>query len=245
MAATPGALRPGGSRRPQSAKPAAIMKKLDVPQSGKLGVTVSVKTRYGQVQRQYIIPKDPHTADQIRVRTNLGHISARWRTLTPEQRFAWTIAGRAASTRSVLGRSAPLTGCQLFIKINCARAAIGAELLLMPPPPPNFGPNPVGDLLITNGPDGIALRLSVAAVPEAHISVYGAAPCSAGITFVRNFTMLGRLPDPVAGVTEITDLYVARYGVPLVGLQVCIRTRQQINGWQDLPRQVSAIVPAC
>ena len=55
--------------------------------------------------------------------------------------------------------------------------------------------------------------------------------------------MLGPLPAPDGGVCDITDLYVARFGVPPVGSQVCIRTRQQINGWQDLPKQTSAIVP--
>ena len=30
----------------------------------------------------------------------------------------------------------------------------------------------------------------------------------------RRFTVLGALPDPDAGVSDITDLYVAKYGVP-------------------------------
>jgi len=240
---TPGELRAGDSGRNELTNLATIMKKLDVPQSGKIGSTVSVNTRYGQIQRQYIIPRDPHAPDQVRIRSNLGRISARWRTLTPEQRFAWMARGRHASTRSRLGTSAHLSGCQFFIKINCARAAIGADYLVNPPPDPNFGLNPVEDLSITNTPSGIALKLSVPTAPTAHISVYGAAPCSAGISFVRNFTMLGPLPAPDGGVCDITDLYVARFGVPPVGSQVCIRTRQQINGWQDLPKQTSAIVP--
>jgi hypothetical protein len=143
---TPGELRAGDSGRNELTNLATIMKKLDVPQSGKIGSTVSVNTRYGQIQRQYIIPKDPHAPDQVRIRSNLGRISARWRTLTPEQRFAWMARGRHASTRSRLGTSAHLSGCQFFIKINCARAAIGADYLVNPPPDPNFGLNPVGDL---------------------------------------------------------------------------------------------------
>jgi hypothetical protein len=73
--------------------------------------------------------------------------------------------------------------------------------------------------------------------------VYGAAPCSAGITYVRDFVMLCRLPDPVGGISEITDFYVAKYGVPPAGMQVCIRTQQQVNGREDIPKQTSAIVP--
>jgi hypothetical protein len=219
------------------------MRALTVPQTGKKGTTIAVLTRYGQVLRQYIKPKDPRSAAQMRVRSNLGRVSARWRALTPEQRVAWTLSARDANSRPRLGKSASLSGCQLFIKINCARAAIGLDLLTDPPARPQFSPNPVEGLTITNTRGRIALKLSVSAAPEDHISVYGASPCSAGVSFVRDFTMLGPLPDPDDGVCDITDIFVARYGAPRVGLQIFIRTRQQINGWEDASKQLSAIVP--
>jgi hypothetical protein len=219
------------------------MRTLTVPQSGKKGTTVSVLARYGQVEREYVVPKDPRTPDQLRIRSNMGHIASRWRYLTPQQRIAWTLDAREVWSEPRLGKSARLTGCQLFIKINCARAAIGLGQLSDPPPVPTFEDNPVGELLITNIDGKVALKLSVATTPTAHISVYGAAPCSAGITFVRDFVMLGRLPDPVGKVCDITERFVARYGLPPPGMQVFIRTVQQINGWEDTPRQTSAIVP--
>jgi hypothetical protein len=219
------------------------MKALTVPQTGKQGPTVAVKTRYGQVLRQYVKPKDPHSPAQMRIRSNLGRVAARWRVLTPEQRQAWALAAADAKSRPRLGKSASLTGCQFFIKINCARAAIGLEQLSDPPALPQFGRNPVEGLAITNTRGVVALKLSVVAAPESHVTVYGAAPCSAGISYVRDFTILGELPEPDGRVSDITDIYVARYGVPRVGLQVFIRTRQQINGWEDAPKQTSAIVP--
>ena len=219
------------------------MRALTEPQTGKRGTTVAVLTRYGQVQRQYVKPKDPHSSAQMRIRSNLGRVSARWRVLTPEQRQAWTIAAENVESRRRLGKTSHLTGCQFFIKINCARAAIGLEMLSDPPALPQFDPNPVGELTITNTRGKIALELAVSTAPGSHITVYGATPCSAGISFVRDFTILGPLPEVVRGVSDITDIYVAKYGVPQAGLQVFIRTRQQINGWEDAPRQVSAIVP--
>ena len=219
------------------------MKALTVPQTGKQGPTIAVKTRYGQVLRQYVKPKDPHSPAQMRIRSNLGRVSARWRVLTPEQRQAWALTAADAMSRPRLGKSASLTGCQFFIKINCARAAIGLEQLSDPPALPQFGGNPVEGLAITNTRGNIALKLAVAAAPKDQVTVYGAAPCSAGISFVRDFTILGPLPEPVRGVSDITDVYVARYGVPRAGSQVFIRTRQQINGWEDAPKQTSAIVP--
>ena len=44
-------------------------------------------------------------------------------------------------------------------------------------------------------------------------------------------------------MSDITDLYVGKFGVPRAGSRVFIRTLQQINGWEDLPKQTSAIVP--
>jgi hypothetical protein len=243
VAKAPGEVRASVTGCREAASLLIIMRTLTVPQSGKKGATVSVLTRYGQVEREFVIPKDPHTPDQLRVRSNLGRIASRWRYLTPQQRIAWTLAGQDDRSRPCLGKSARLTGCQLFIKINCARAAIGLGQLSDPPPAPNFDENPVGELSITDTQGSVSLKLSVPATQKADIYVYGAAPCSAGITFVRDFVMLGRLPDPVGQVSEITDMYVARYGVPPAGMQVCIRTRQQVNGWEDIAKQTSAIVP--
>jgi hypothetical protein len=39
-------------------------------------------------------------------------------------------------------------------------------------------------------------------------------------------------------------LYVVRYGVPPAGKAVWVRTRQHINGWNDLPKTTSLIVPS-
>ena len=239
----PGEQRASATGRSGAASLLIIMRTLTVPQSGKKGATVSVLTRYGQVEREFVMPKDPHTPDQLRIRSNMGRIASRWRYLTPQQRIAWTLAGQDDRSRPCLGKSARLTGCQLFIKINCARAAIGLDQLSDPPAVPVFDENPVGELSITNTQGSVSLKLSVPATPKADIYVYGAAPCSAGITFVRDFVMLGRLPDPVGQVSEITDMYVAKYGVPPAGMQVCIRTRQQVNGWEDIAKQTSAIVP--
>ena len=224
--------------------PARFMaKKLDVPQSGKVGPTVNVTTRFGQIQRQYVKPRDPKTAAQMNIRSNLGRVAARWRTLTEEQRAAWMLAAEDVHSRPRLGKSAPLKGCQLFIKINCARAAIGLEQFNEPPKVPEFGPNPVGELTITSTRGTLALKLSVPSAPAEHTVVYGAAPCSAGKYFVRQYNILGLLPEPVRGVSDITELYVGRYGVPPVGMRVCIRTQQHVNGWDDLPKQTSAVVP--
>jgi hypothetical protein len=217
--------------------------KLDVPQSGKVGNVVNLRTRYGQVQRQYTIPKDPKTPAQLRIRANLGHVAPRWRELTQEQRNAWTLAGQDDETRHRLGRSAPLNGFNFFLKINCSRAALGLDQFDLPPPIPQFHENPVGDLSATNDHGAIALKLWVPSAPAQYTVVWGAAPCSAGRSSTRHFNILGFLPAPVEGVSDITDLYVAMYGPIPARSRIFIRTHQHIDGWEDLPKQTTAIVP--
>jgi hypothetical protein len=219
------------------------MKILDVPQSGKFGISVSVKTRYGQSRRPYVPAKDPKTPVQIERRTLLARIAARWRTLTDEQRALWIEAARGVLSRSRGGTTGPLTGCQLFTKINFNLAIVGEEQVTEPPPRPRFRKNPVGDLAMTNTRGKIAMRLKVSGTPAQPIIVLGYPPVSAGVYFARDYTILGLLPVPVGGWSDITDLYVARYGVPRVGMRVLIRTRQQIDGWEDLYQQTTAIVP--
>jgi hypothetical protein len=243
MMKTPGGWRANDEDRSGPSPASYMAKKLDVPQSGKVGTTVNVATRYGQIQRQYVKPRDPKTPAQMSIRSNLARVSARWRVLTEEQRGAWTLAAEDVHSRPRLGKSARLTGCQLFIKINCARTAIGLDQFDDPPKVPEFGLNPVGELTITNTRGVIALKLDVPSAPAEHTVVYGSAPCSAGKYFIRQFNILGLLPEPVRGVSDITALYVARYGVPPMGMRVCVRTQQHINGWDDLPKKTSAIVP--
>ena len=219
-------------------------RKVDVPQSGKVGTTVNVATRYGQIERQYVVPKDPKTPAQLRIRSNLGHIAARWRQLEEAQRQAWMLSGQDSKTRHRLGRSTRLTGCQFFLKINCTRAALGLPQFVTPPPLPQFGDNPVENLVATNTGGTITLKLKVPSAPAQYTVVCAAAPCSAGRSSTQHYKILGFLPDPLDGWSDITDLYVAKFGPIPAPSRIFIRTYQHIDGWEDLHKQTNAIVPS-
>ena len=220
------------------------MKELDIPKRGKRGTVITYKARFGQVTRQHVIPRDPKTSVQMDRRTAFGRARFLWRTITDEQRAAWNAAARGARTRRYLNQSGPLSGYLLFIKINCNLAAVGLPMVFDPPAAPRFGPNPVGPLTITNTSGVIRLKLSVSAEPAQHIVVLGTKPRSAGVTFVDHFTILGLLPAREQGMSDISDMFLARFPVVPVGLRVFIQTFQLIDGWEDLPKQTSAIVPA-
>lgn len=221
----------------------SIMKISDIPQSGHLGTFITFKNRFGQVRRPYIWPTDPRTLAQQGVRDKFGRMSALWRTLTEEQRAAWRTSALNHYSRARLGKSGPLTGLQLFVKINNNLAFLGLPPVLDPPKFPEFGDNPIGDFTITNSGRLIALKLAVVSALPSYLLVSATAPGSVGASFPGRFVFLGLLPEPVGGVSDITELYVARYGIPPVGTRVFIQTAQQVNGWQSLPLRVTAVVP--
>jgi hypothetical protein len=75
------------------------MKILDIPQSGKKGLDVSMNGRYGQVRRMLVIPTNPRTTSQITARANLAAAAKCWRGLTENGRKTWI--AQASTTKSV------------------------------------------------------------------------------------------------------------------------------------------------
>lgn len=209
-----------------------------------MGTSVSLHTRFGQSRRALVAGRDPRSPAQLYVREVLGRVASRWRGITDEQRGVWTARGRENHSRPRLGQSGYLTGCQLYSKINFNLAYVKEPLVVLPTARPEFGLNPVGELDITNTDGMIGLRLAVASAPTRYTLVKGTFPRSPGVTYIRRFVILGLLPTPEAGFSDITKLYVERFGEPPPGMRVFICTTQLINGWSDEPKKTDAIVPA-
>jgi hypothetical protein len=221
-----------------------MAKILSEPRSGKRGTAVSLKGPYGQVERKWTKPKNPRTPAQMRVRSSLGKFAARWRMLAEPQRAAWLTAAVETESDPRLGQRGKLTGCQLFIKINCTLAAAGQGPVDLPTERPQFRANPVGALSISGSGKDAVLKLKVSRAPAHYIMVWGTAPCSVGMTRPRRFSLLGALPAPSAGVSDITELVVAKFGVLPANTRIFIRTCQVANGWEDEPTQANAVIPS-
>jgi hypothetical protein len=220
------------------------MKILDIPQSGKRGLYVSQGGRYGQISRAYVIPSNPRTAAQTSVRAILSRVTAAWRGLQESQRAAWTAAASGVNSASRLGQSGPLTGQQLFNKINCNLAQFGQEQVDVPPARPQFPALAPQNLVITNTSGVIALKLTCPTSPGENTIVRGSRPVSQGYGKYTDFRILGTCPAPAQGSANITSLYEARFGTPPVGTKVFVSVSQLVDGWEDLPVTFAAIVPA-
>jgi hypothetical protein len=137
-----------------------------------------------------------------------------------------------------------LNGHNFLASRNTRRADLGLPQFHLPPAEPVFSPNPVAELVATNTGGKFTLKLRVPSPPAHYTLVQGAAPVSAGVICVQHFPFLRLLPPPTDGWSDITELYVVRYGVPKAGTAIWIRTGQHIDDWQDVPKVVRARVPA-
>jgi hypothetical protein len=220
------------------------MKLSSIPKSGRKGSVVYVNSRHGKVVRGYVRPRNPRTPDQTRNRKTFGVVSSRWRTLTPEERAAWcnATAGRLFVTET--GRQASLNGFNFFVRLNSGRADLDLPQFDLPPAEPVFLPKPVAELVITNAGGRITLKLRVPSPPTQYTVVQGAKPVRTGVRCGQHFPLLGLLPPPADGWSDITELYVTRHGVPKAGKAIWIRTCQHIDGWTDVPKVARARVPA-
>ena len=221
------------------------MKILDIPQSGKRGLNVSQNSRNGLVSRALVIPANPQTDAQLRVRSFLQTVASQWgSTLTQAQRDAWTAEASQHQSKARLGQSGPLTGLQLYAKINCSLLVIGGDVVSAPPAAPVFDLLPMSGLTITNAAGVITLKLTTTGSPADGTMLWGAKPCSQGLNTAPGVVLLGMLDLPVNNAIDISTAYKARCGSPAVGKKVFVKVNQNIDGWQDVPRQFWAIVPA-
>jgi hypothetical protein len=220
------------------------MKVLDIPGSGKCGVIVRQGGRFGQFNRTLAIPSNPRSTAQLAVRNRLTTEARAWRALTQDQRNAWIEAAKAQGTKKRMRTNGALTGLQLFVRVNCNLLLIGQPTVSDPPDIPNFAPSPCTGLVVTNTGGTIAVKLAAGSDWNDYTIVRACAPLSQGIQVCNDFRVLGQPPAPAQGFSTITTLYANKFGAPSVGSKVFVQVQQIINGYEDLPTQFEAIVPA-
>ncbi|HWT81433.1 MAG TPA: hypothetical protein VN648_21785 [Candidatus Methylomirabilis sp.] len=220
------------------------MKVLDTPRTGKVGTTVFYLSPFGQCCRSLVVPRDPRSQAQSRMREIFGVTSRGYGLkLTDPQRERWILAAQTVPTHPSLNEYSRLSGQQLCVKINSTLRLVGQPPVNEPPAPVVFSPNCVGDLTIDYDQAGnLRLRLAVGTAVE-DLMLFGQAPCSAGRMKHRRVAYLGLLGPVTDGQCDITAAYVARHGQPRPGQKVFVVTCQHKNGWKAQDHLTSAIVP--
>ena len=138
----------------------------------------------------------------------------------------------------------PALAASLFVRVNCKLALFGLEPLDTPPPPPVFPELAPQDLVITSTAGVIAVKLLCPADPGDNTVLRASPPQSAGVGLCREFRIIGMCPPPVAGLADITALYTGCFGLPPVGRRIFLRASTMVSGFESLPREFRALVPA-
>ena len=149
------------------------MKVIDTPRTGKIANQVAYQSPYGLCYRELVIPRDPKTPAQSRIRAILGSSSSAWGLqLTEDQRERWITSALSVPSYPSLRQYSHLSGQQFWVKINTTLRCIGKAPLNEPPAPVVFPPSPVRDLSILTGPDGaVRLLLSLGPPPPTSCSL--------------------------------------------------------------------------
>ena len=220
------------------------MKIQDIPQTGKLGLTVTWPGRNGLIRRILVTPSNPRSDRQLAVRDVLAQQARRFDALTDAQQDAWNVAAEGYQSRPTLGQSGPLTGLQLFVRVNCKLGLLGQQPVDVPPVAPQFPSLAAQGLVITNTNGVVALKLTCPTDPGENTVLRASPPQNSAIRACGNYRMIGTCPAPVQGSANITSQYVAEFGSVPVGKRIFVRASTMVDGFESLPREFQARVPA-
>ncbi len=220
------------------------MKIQDTPQTGKLGLTVTWHGRNGLIRRILVTPKNPRTDRQLVVRDLLVQQARGFDALTDAQQDAWNVAAAGFHSTPSLGQSGPLTGLQLFVRINCKLGLLNLATVDVPPTAPQFPSLAPQNLVITNTGGVVAVKLTCPTPPDQNTVLRASPPQNSAVRACRNFRIIGTCPAPAQGSADITSLYVAEFGAVPVGKRLFVQASTMVDGFESLPRQFQARVPA-
>jgi hypothetical protein len=109
-----------------------LIMKVPYTKSGKDRDVVWQRNRYGQICYPAFVPFNPRTPAQMAGRQIFRAVSARWRTLTQEQREVWIAVAWNVWSKPRLG-SGRLPGFNYFVKVNVALVNQGKPQVDLPP----------------------------------------------------------------------------------------------------------------
>ena len=188
-------------------------------------------------------PKNAPTPDQRRARREMRILSEAWNNLTEDRRQAWDMAARSDRRGGLAARTRRRSGRRLFFKVNFRRLALRQDLLTDPPGCGSACSAPLAQFVIINRGGRIALKVRLAFGHAEGVIVSSWRPCNAGAMKWEKFVRIGLLPAPERGMSDITKLYVAKFGIPPVGKKVFIRLQQMNDYLGRLIYTTSAVVP--
>jgi hypothetical protein len=104
---------------------------------GSIGGTTFARNRAGAYARNRTKPVNPSSPKQIVVRLRLSSLQTIWQqTLGSAGRAPWDAVASANPFKNKLGQASPISGFNLYLRVNALRLIPGLALATVPPTPP-------------------------------------------------------------------------------------------------------------
>jgi len=193
----------------------------------KLNGSVFARNRGGAYLRNKVTPTNPQTIAQVQARSLLTSFSQSWRSLTEEQRAAWSSVVNQWARTDVFGDVVQPSGSALYIRLNINISLAGGSVLNTPPTP--IGADALTDLSFTaNSVDNeIILTFAPASVPADHSMYIEATPqLSPGISNANSqYRYIATLAEGAGTGADVYAEYVAKFGGLVTGQKMFIRAK--------------------
>jgi hypothetical protein len=88
------------------------------------------------------------------------------------------------------------------------------------------------------------VKLTCPTAPGENTVLRASPPQNSAVRACSNFRLIGTCPVPAAGSANITSLYEAEFGSVPVGKRIFVRASTMVSGFESLPREFQARVPA-
>lgn len=181
----------------------------------KEGDIVYARTHGGDYSRAWFKPPDYNTPAQQYVRDSYRIAFQQWSALlTDQQRTAWDELGRQNPWPGERRKKGPLSGWQMFLKVNMWWLFQTGTTTLDPPPAVN--PPVVTDVHITSltvTPQMLFFRWTIKPAPGNLLSIFASGPLAAGRRyFLQKLQWIKTLTDADASPIDLSAEYAAVWG---------------------------------
>lgn len=212
--------------------------------SGKIGGHVVSKNRGGKYLRTKVTPTNPSTVAQQNARALLSSLSTAWADLTEAQRLSFNNAVANFSTTDIFGDIKNPSGFNLYVKLNANLSIVGLPAISTAP---EKGEIPYSQIVSVEGSivgNSLEVTFAGAEFDGTEMFISATPSLSQGKTNVNSeFRGLGH--SIVAGGTVgFYDLYIAKFGVPIVGGNISVKLEPVISTGQKGTAQTAKAIIA-
>lgn len=160
---------------------------------------------------------------------NFGGLSSAFAALNPTDKATWQAAANTLNTAQArLGRHT-LSAANAFNICNSGRFALNLDILSTAPQGSDFTLPPALPPILVNASSTegqLTLTLTSQMGPVSRpLQILAEPPQIAGKPTCPDklFAPIGALPSLASGTTDIAALYIAKYGIPEAGCEICLR----------------------